>query len=250
MKWRVLLVFCLLASLAFSEKPLIVGGVEAERGEFPYIVSLQMNSHFCGGSLIAKNWVLTAAHCIYTPSVVTRGKVLIGVHSLREPAPEVFAIKQAIKHPRYQERNQFDYDFALIELSGESAFDPVMLNGKDMEVDLEGISTTAGWGTTKESGPISQVLMKVDVPLIEQSKCEAAYPGNILDTMVCAGLDEGGKDSCQGDSGGPLVVETELGDHLLVGVVSWGYGCARPGKYGVYSRVSSAVEWIQSVIAP
>ena len=204
-----------LSLIAFAPSPYIVGGVEAEHGEFPYMVSLQMNSHFCGGSLIAKDWVLTAAHCIYSSSVPSKVKVVIGAHSLDE-APEVFKAKQVIKHPGYNSVTSGN-DFALIQLDGESAFEPVMLNGREMLLDVEGmISTTAGWGYTREGGPISRVLRKVDVPIVSQEKCGQAYPGDITESMICAGLDEGGKDSCQGDSGGPLIVETELGDHLLV----------------------------------
>lgn len=243
----------ILAAIAIAasiHSPKIVGGIEAEKGEFPFMVSIQMGtSHFCGGSLIAPKWVLTAAHCIYTSALPTRGRIVIGAHKLTDTGTEIHKIKQAIKHPKYKERNQFDYDYALIELETESAYQPVMLNGKELEIDPENqIATTAGWGTTREQGSVSNTLMKVDVPVVEQSKCEAAYPGDILDTMLCAGLDEGGKDSCQGDSGGPLLIQTELGDMVQVGVVSWGYGCARPDKYGVYSRVTQGIDWIDSVV--
>ena len=190
-----------LSLLAFTPSPLIVGGVEAGKGEFPYMVSLQMSSHFCGGSLIAKNWVLTAAHCIYSSSVPTKVKVVIGAHSLDE-APEVFKAKRVVKHPGYDSVTSGN-DFALIELDGESSFEPVMLNGREMLLELDGMmSTTAGWGYTREGGTVSRVLRKVDVPIVSKEKCDIAYPGDITETMVCAGLDEGGKDSCQGDSGG------------------------------------------------
>jgi trypsin len=89
-------------------------------------------------------------------------------------------------------------------------------------------------------------LQKVDVPLVSPAMCDKGYPGEITNTMICAGLEEGGKDSCQGDSGGPLVVTDNNNQKVLVGVVSWGYGCARPGQYGVYSKVNAAYDWIMS----
>lgn len=231
----------------FTNHSKIVGGVEAEKGEFPFMVSLQMGrSHFCGGSLISSHWVLTAAHCIYTTSLPVRGRVVIGAHALSDTDVEIFKIKQAIKHPRYEERARADFDYALVELDGDSKFEPIKLDGKDASLPLEGMAITAGWGSTFEGGSVNPLLLKVEVPLTSQVKCDQAYPGDITDTMICAGLDAGGKDSCQGDSGGPLLVKTESGD-ILVGVVSWGEGCARPKKYGVYSRVSQAIDWIQSV---
>ena len=219
----------------------IVGGVEAQKGEFPFIVSLQASSHFCGGSLIKKDWVLTAAHCVeggYLKSI------LVGLHSQRETQnAERFTPVKVVTHPNW-DTNTMAYDFALIKLSGESSYAPVKLNKN--EISGSANFTTAGWGTTSEgawSG--SSVLMKVNVPFVSQDKCDSAYPGSITDQMICAGFEQGGKDSCQGDSGGPLVMGSGY-NRTLAGVVSWGEGCARPNKYGVYAKVNHVIDWIES----
>lgn len=101
----------------------------------------------------------------------------------------------------------------------------------------------SGYGTLSSGGSLAKVLMQVDVPIVSQSGCKRAYGSSIHDSMVCAGLDGGGKDSCQGDSGGPLVCE-DGGKFYLEGVVSWGSGCASPWKYGVYARVRYLRQWI------
>lgn len=218
----------------------IVGGVEAVKGEFPFIVSLQSSwgGHFCGGSLIKKNWVLTAAHCI--PGGIET--VVIGLHDQSSQDVERLAVEKVIPHPDYNNKPQ-DFDFALIQLKGESKFSPVALNRA--EIPAEAQMVTAGWGATSEGGGLANLLQKVTVPYVTADRCSKAYPGKITERMLCAGFDKGGKDSCQGDSGGPLVLGS--GDQrVLAGVVSWGEGCARPNKYGVYSKVSSVLEWIEA----
>jgi trypsin len=220
----------------------IVGGVEAERGEFPFIVSLQAGSHFCGGSLIKKNWVITAGHCASETDMPEH--IVIGLHDQRDTSKaEIFTPVKVIRHPKY-DHGATDYDFALIQLNGDSKFEPVELNSTEFRATDEAMFTTAGWGTIHEGDwGLPDLLQKVDVPFVSTERCLAAYPDQITDRMICAGFEDGGKDSCQGDSGGPLLVKKN-GKNTLVGLVSWGEGCARAKKYGVYSRVSAALSWI------
>jgi trypsin len=243
--------FILLCGLVFSAptfaKPIhqqIVGGVEAAVGEFPFIVSLQSGYHFCGGSLIKKNWVLTAAHCADGGHI---DQVVIGGHDVSDSQDgERKHIKRIIVHPNY-DSSSADFDFALLELDSDSAQKPVALNSQEINITplSEIMSTTAGWGDTQSANRFPDKLQKVDVPLVTFDKCQNSY-GTITDRMICAGYDEGAKDSCQGDSGGPLMIENSQHEKLLVGVVSWGHGCALPQKYGVYAKVNSVYQWIET----
>ncbi|MBI4350176.1 MAG: serine protease [Elusimicrobia bacterium] len=218
----------------------IVGGVAAEKGEFPFLVSLQdLGGHFCGGSLIAKDWVLTAEHCV-TEGVAA---VVIGLHNQYDPAgTERHGVKRIVPHPL---RGSRDYDYALIQLAGESKYAPIALNRAEIKEKVDMV--TAGWGTTTEAGSLARLLQKVTVPFVSGDKCSAAYPGKITDRMICAGFENGGKDACQGDSGGPLFTDSG-NQRTLVGVVSWGKGCARPYYYGVYSKVNAVTGWIDGTI--
>ena len=227
----------------------IVGGSEAAIGEFPYIVSLQAASygHFCGGSLIKKNWVLTAAHCVKGGTIKN---VVIGLHDQKQTAnAEFIAPKRIIAHPSYNSSTT-DWDYALIELSKDSSYTPVPLNTSEIAISDDGtpvMATVAGCGTTSEGGySLPNLLQKVDVPLVSHDSCNKSYSNKITDRMICAGYAEGGKDSCQGDSGGPLVAKGDDGQTYLIGVVSWGRGCARAGYPGIYSKVNAAVDWINA----
>lgn len=230
----------------------IVGGTPAVKGEFPFQVSLQSSSgsHFCGGSLIKKNWVLTAAHCVQGSRSM---KIVTGLHDQKDRTDtETFTAKRIIPHAQYN-GSTLDYDYALIELSGDSKFRTIDLNRVEWEISDDPARHTnvwtSGWGTTSQgSWQLPNILNKVEIPLVTTPLCNAAasYNGQITDRMICAGLPQGGKDSCQGDSGGPLFMKQTSGDFLLLGVVSWGEGCAKPNKFGVYSKVNAVIEWIDT----
>lgn len=228
----------------------IVGGHPAAKNELTFQVSLQSESgsHFCGGSLIKKNWVLTAAHCVQGSSPI---KVIAGLHDRDDKTgTESFSTLKIIPHPQFN-ATTFDYDYALIQLSQDSTFRTIDLNKIEPNIPEsteKELVWTSGWGLASDGDyDLPKILQEVQLPLVTKKDCNAAtaYNGRISDHMLCAGLVGGGKDSCQGDSGGPLFTRQASGDFTLLGVVSWGEGCARPNKFGVYSKVNPMVDWIE-----
>ncbi|XP_042533006.1 anionic trypsin-2-like isoform X1 [Dipodomys spectabilis] len=231
------------AAFPLDDDDKIVGGYTCAPNSVPYQVSLNSGYHFCGGSLINDQWVVSAAHCYKS-----RIQVRLGEHNInvQEGSEQIVRAAKAIRHPGYNSRN-LDNDIMLIKLSS-----PVSLNSQVAPVALPTSCAPAGtqclisgWGNTLSFGVNNpDELQCLDAPLLSQSVCEATYPGKVTKNMVCAGFIEGGKDSCQGDSGGPVVCNGEL-----QGIVSWGYGCALKDNPGVYTRVCNYVDWIQATIA-
>lgn len=244
------------SSVSFSSSmdqigvPEIVGGETAEQGEFPFQVSIQdeKRGHFCGGSLIASRWVLTAAHCMI--GWKTEGFLLIGLHDREQTEKtEKFFAKRVITHPRYN-RMTSDYDIALVELDGESQYTPISINSENLRIPSTPTmrAWVIGWGMMRESSiDLARYLQKVEVPLVQKAICNAkkSYNGAITDQMLCAGFKQGAKDSCQSDSGGPLFFKSNTGEFLQIGIVSFGNGCGRPDLYGVYTKLDVMVSWIE-----
>lgn len=214
----------------------IVGGEPANPGDNLFQVALMNKSvsnnadaQFCGGSLIAPNVVVTAAHCsdFVTPGQV---QVLTGARSLDGTGVRR-DVTSIVSHPKWQAKN--DYDVAVWRLSSPATGPFATLASSDGAGEL----LATGWGALTEGGASPIKLHRVPLPLADRGDCNDAnsYNGKITDRMLCAGKAGGGQDTCQGDSGGPLTRNNEL-----VGITSWGRGCARPNFYGVYARVSNA----------
>jgi len=227
----------------------IVGGVEASENEYPWqvgLISSQTSTRpFCGGSLISSKEVLTAAHC--TQSGVSW--VLLGEHDLTASDGEQrLQVCSVTDHPQYD--GQVSYDFSILTLCNEVAFrtdiQPACLPPSSSYAADDKEAVVSGWGTLSSGGSTPDVLHEVAVQTMSNAQCTAsstAYsPSQITQQMICA--TNPGKDSCQGDSGGPLVAVEPEGYYTLIGVVSWGYGCAQANAPGVYARVTSVLPWI------
>lgn len=229
----------------------IINGTTAQPSAYPWMVSLRQSNagQFCGASLIAPNWVLTAAHCVEGESA--QGiQAFIGDFDLTkaDQGEQAREIKRIVIHPSRTGSGE-DNDIALLELSESVSNSPVMAASASLtDAIATGTPLTVmGWGNLSTSGEeFPDRLNEVKVPLVAQSLCKENYGGDISDNMICAGLEEGGKDSCQGDSGGPLVHQLD-GQWHQVGIVSWGDGCAAANKPGVYARVGAYTNWISQV---
>ncbi|XP_040441730.1 acrosin-like [Falco naumanni] len=236
----------------------VVGGTDAQAGAWPWIVSIQNpwqagTGHTCGGSLISAQWVLTAAHCFIEASYITMWRVVIGATQLTQLGPEaqVRNIKRLLLHQGYSNITQSN-DIALLELD-----QPVQCNAyvqlacvPDASLRVSQLKNCyiSGWGaTTARSGRSTDVLQEAQVRLIDVNVCNSSrwYRGAIHTHNVCAGYPQGGIDTCQGDSGGPLVCQDSSADYFwLVGVTSWGRGCARARQPGVYTSTQHFYDWI------
>ncbi|KAK7862755.1 hypothetical protein R5R35_002519 [Gryllus longicercus] len=219
---------------------IIVGGSDTDITKYPYQVSVQLvGSHWCGGSIISADYILSAAHCFgYLPLPYS---VRVG-SSVRNQGGTVHRIAEYIVHKQYG-TNGHDFDIALLRLETPITFSaaaqPVTLEAQGDVVAAGTPAVVTGWGDLEEKGAAADILQEVEVPIISNSACSEAYVG-ITERMICAGFQAGGYDTCQGDSGGPLVANGRQ-----VGIVSFGRGCARANAPGVYARVAALRAWIR-----
>ena len=205
------------------------------RNDAPYLL--------CGAVLISPRAALTAAHCIRSPGPynIYFHRHNQTVHPMHEGAI-LRRISRTIIHPNY---SGFDYDYGLLLWESDILLpNPVrILFGKEDHAGL--CSTALGWGATSEGGPQSDVLLGVaGLPIWENTECANVMNTPITDRMICAG-GQSGRDSCQGDSGSPMFLDMTT---KLIGLVSWGRGCARPGLPGIYARVSEAETFIRMYV--
>lgn len=254
---RLLLALALCAAaLAATAAPstAVVGGNNAEPGEYPAVAQVSYAAWSCTGTLISPDTVLTAGHCssidlgiVGTPVTWPAASIDVRVGSYRDGDGEQVPVRSVVGHRNYLATK--GYDISILKLARPSTKTPVRVAGTaERSIWSAGsMATVAGWGVTEEGGDEGpSILQEADVPITSDSYCADAYSDFDATTMVCAGYPEGGVDTCQGDSGGPLFGHAADGLRV-VGSTSFGDGCARPGKPGVYARVADTTlrEWIR-----
>ncbi|XP_050668053.1 serine protease snake-like [Leptidea sinapis] len=258
-----------------------IGGRITEAGEFPHMGALGWRAvnngtwiFKCGSTLISENYLLTAAHCSQVAASdkavadIRPEIVRLGSKNILDPSPnERFIdkkIKRIIKHPTYMSPKKY-FDIAIIEISEKVQFtkyiQPACLWSDFDTTRLGKQATVTGWGITefRNEAKISVELQAADVDIIDSNTCDRLLQCNrnwcgLKPHQICAGDLTGHVDTCQGDSGGPLQVKipclttSETSMHYIIGVISFGYKCARPNQPSIYTRVSSFVEWIEGIV--
>ncbi|KAK7072917.1 Transmembrane protease serine 13 [Halocaridina rubra] len=227
----------------------IIGGTESEAKQWPWMVSLRLfwGLHFCGGFLVTPSHVVTAAHCV---ALLKEEKALLRVYAGTQGKDAnttvVSQIRTIIIHPKFRRKSAFDSDIAILVLREPLEFDDSIsaiclpLREPRMKQNVVAI----GYGKTSEKAKFfSPVLRHVNIEVLDPTQC-GTYEELVEGTMICAGILQGGKDACSGDSGGPLMSEDEDGIWEAIGIISFGEGCGRPNKPGVYTNIVRYVPWI------
>ncbi|XP_048030001.1 suppressor of tumorigenicity 14 protein homolog [Megalobrama amblycephala] len=234
----------------------IVGGTDAQTGSWPWQVSLQMEryGHVCGASLVASRWLVSAAHCFqdsdaikYSDARSWRAYMGMRVMNSVSNAAATRQIRRIVLHSQYDQFTS-DYDIALLELSAPVFFNelvqPVCVPAASHAFTSGTSCFVTGWGVLTEEGELATLLQEATVNIISHNTCNKMYDDAVTPRMLCAGNIQGGVDACQGDSGGPLVCLERGRRWFLAGIVSWGEGCARQNRPGVYTRVIKFTDWI------
>lgn len=230
----------------------VIGGQEAEEGRYPWLVALGYAGEgdptqrwFCGGSVIAENVVITAAHCVEDKDSEDLA-VFSGSVDLQSDAIVETDVEEVHIAHDYNEPVDAANDWAMLLLDESIDVEPIEVGTEPTEFDTLEV---AGWGLD-ETQRYPTVARWAEVPFVDDEDCAEAYPGWIDEaTMLCAGdLENGGVDACAGDSGGPIMARDEDGEQFLAGIVSWGDGCAEPGSPGVYAEVADFNSAIDDVL--
>ncbi|NWZ01345.1 ACRO protein, partial [Loxia curvirostra] len=231
---------------------------------WPGIASIQVTLengtwHMCAGALISHRWVLTAASCFMGAGNVLDWKVVVGATDLAQPGPaaEVFQIKRLLKHHGYDPVTALN-NIALLELDQPVECSDYIQLGcvPDSSLAVSELKTCyiAGWRNTPDSAPSPRlVLQEAKVRLIDVQLCNSSrwYGGAVHPQDLCAGYPRGGIDTCQGDIGGPLVCKDNIAENFwLVGLASWGRGCARARRPGIFTSTQHFHSWIRAHAGP
>ncbi|XP_053204056.1 trypsin-3-like [Panonychus citri] len=234
-----------------SSKLRIIGGREVVKGNWPWQVALlnHFREPFCGGTLITPSFVLTAAHCVRRRLYIRAGE-----HDLmtNEGTEQEVKVDHVFIHPSF-DRETVDSDVALLRLKvpfklGKFVATACLPSRKD-EIPIDSFGTILGWGKKKNSALFgTDVLHQARVPIVNISECRNVYEDYFIsNNMFCAGYRSGRVDSCAGDSGGPLLFQ-KRSRWYIYGITSFGEGCGRREKYGIYAKVPNFVKWIRRVI--